>query len=345
MRICQTLALSILFLMFCYNMVSATNLKKTEAKCPVCANRFSIAVVISTNSFGGIDPDLLERARGSQPVLYEIATCPRCYYSGYTDDFSPKAKVPEKIKKACLSKKVFKPKKSISRNSKDCSVPAWISYDLLAQEYLFMKKGKDVIGNAFLRASWAVRLGWEPAIYNDELFKEMDVLLRDEFKKNSGEKKERNAALIEIESARSLWKQAQNPKSQNRKLLLLTSLYVLRSHGENTDILSLLPLLKDLLTEEEYKRLEAYTTDSIFQERYYQKKVIKNFSEIVPETKSLTKKSIIIYLLGELNRRLENWTDAKNYYEEALKFNETPDYIREYVESQLKYISEKKLNL
>ena len=47
----------------------ATTMDRVAVKCPVCDAKVAALSIMSTNNFGGVDRDFLERAVGSQPIL------------------------------------------------------------------------------------------------------------------------------------------------------------------------------------------------------------------------------------------------------------------------------------
>src|SRR5262245_4188321 len=104
---------------------------------------------MSTNSFGGQDRDFLSHAVGEQVFLFECWTCPRCYYTGFPDDFVKERVNPELIG-LILEQRMLKPAEKIARSLRDSEdIPAWIRYDLLSQ---VLKLRKDATA---LDQAWA----------------------------------------------------------------------------------------------------------------------------------------------------------------------------------------------
>lgn len=68
----------------------ATTQMPVNAKCPVDGTPVKTFRIMSTNTLGGIDRDLLQHAAGSDPLMLVAATCPTCHYSEVSARFEEK---------------------------------------------------------------------------------------------------------------------------------------------------------------------------------------------------------------------------------------------------------------
>lgn len=317
---------------------SATSLKKSDAICPVCGNRFTMEVILSTNNFGGMDTDFLERARGTQPVLCNAVTCSKCYFSGHSGDFISGSKVPEKLKDAILKGKILRPIKDITKEG----IPPWVSYDLIAQKDRFLGKDEKVIGDDYMFASWAVRLLWNPSIINDSEWEEIDRLMMEWIKHLGINTEEKNPAELEIDLAKAFAQAAKDPKKDKRRLLALGALALFRMHGENTFAIELLPVVKDLIPPGDYSTMEKELNESIEQERFFQRKALDCYDKILDTITDESKKSFMVYLCGELNRRLENYDKARESFSQAIGMKGVPADAKKFMEMQIKNMPQSK---
>jgi hypothetical protein len=329
-----------------------------EIVCPVCDTQFEASVLMSTNTFGGEDRDLLERAWGAQPVLIYPVTCPGCFYSGYTDDFGSEVKIARNVKELILENKVLKPIVAISAGPDLLGTQAWVKYDLIAQTYQLLGKDGKTIADQFLRASWAVRVKepFLPSLAAATAKKVREVI------QNNWDREEalkgRNPALYEIALGKEFARKAQASDGNTGMLNALAAIELLRSHGENTAVEEVVPILKTVMAVEQYAELERGLRESISCERHFQTKAVALFEKVIEtgevkqekerweyvvldsvsfkviEEEEKPQKAILTYLCGELHRRSEHWGKARYFYEKCAKMENLPEWLGRYVKEQ-----------
>jgi hypothetical protein len=91
---------SLIFLaagLFVAGRAEATTTQPIQVTCPVCATKIDASVILSTNTFGGQDADLLSRARGAQPLLIQpiVCTASHLFWSEDRRSFIPAGKLRE----------------------------------------------------------------------------------------------------------------------------------------------------------------------------------------------------------------------------------------------------------
>jgi hypothetical protein len=177
----------------------ATTLMDEERGCPVCGERVTALIPMSTNNFGGQDRDWLQRARGTQVISVVVTTCGRCGFTGYPDEFvagesvdgaggaeaavddrgdlsrrerrraRKRAKaeqvaqvgagLPADLVRAIRDEGALELPEGIDEQAGYDGLPAWAKYDLMGQVAALRNAGDVERGDAALWASWTVRLG------------------------------------------------------------------------------------------------------------------------------------------------------------------------------------------
>lgn len=295
-----------------------TSVRSLEVTCPVCNESIQILKIVSTNDFGGQDTDLLSRAVGEQPILIAPVTCPKCLFSGYTDDF--KETVDPAVKKKILEEKAL---------VQQVESQAWAKYDLIAQTMALKGANDPDFAEIYLITSWAVRLEENPF---DRLFSslnEEDLTWIE--KRLDGNNK--NPAAAEVEVGRRLLADFASLPPEKHRTAAIAIGYYLRGHGENTALLEALPALKPSFPEDQWNTLEPQVKASIELERKYQRLALGFFEKILAAKIDGTEKNtpddraIQFYLSGELARRLGDPEKAAGYYDQALRFTGAPERL------------------
>lgn len=319
-------------------LASATTLSKIQATCPVCTNQFAAYVLNSTNSFGGQDRDFLTYAVGSQPVWIRPITCSQCLYSGYAGDFE-KELTPEQRDKFA-QKNSLKPLLAIAPGTDYREIPAWVRYDLIAQVYTILERDKGAIADQYLNASWAVRMSGLPIsdILGNDVLTSIDDKISASYEHTESRKK--NRALYEIDLAGKLKDAGQSLAEDEMVVTCLSALILFRNHGENSEAETCLSLAKTAMFPEKYAQLEKAFHESVARERDFQRKAAQLFAMVLAEKEASEEypPAIVLYLCGELQRRLENWKEAGVYYDSAVKEPNVPDWLLQYMEEQKKLL-------
>jgi tetratricopeptide (TPR) repeat protein len=342
-----------LSLIFPLNFLNATTASKVELKCPVCEKACKGFELMSTNSFGGQDRDFFNRARGAQSIILLPVTCGSCLFSGYTNDFKKpvisielkKKILKDKILKAPdLSKSLFK-KMNRGMITEGCQknsegLPSWAKTDLIGQIGAMENKPLTQQARTMSVCSWCVRIEENPfaSLIRGVKKSDLDWLQKEteQFQKNG---RARNPAVEEIEIAEKMYSNWKNVPEERKKVCALEIGYLLRTHGENQRLLSILPTLKDAFTPEEWKELKPQIENSIELEGNYLKKAAEIIQKILSDNneKSKLKKAelpIYNYLLGELYRRQGKYPKALKYFNIAAKMKEVPGWLQTYIKEQ-----------
>ncbi len=323
--------LSVNFAMLILLGVFATTSHQEEVKCPACGSTVKLEVLSSTNNLGGMDWDFCSRAGGAQPILLIPGTCPNCYYSGYYGDFGKDVEIPKEVKQKITKDKMLKPLLEM----KDDRIPAYVKYDLIAQTCILTGKDDLRIGDQYLRGSWAVRLIWWSNMLPDDVQKEVDDIL-EEHRKSKGDYERGNDAAIRTEWGYELSAKVPGLSGNKKAYTALAAIYLLKTFGENPEVIKLLPAVKSGLKAEDYTKYEKDIMDSINQERYFQKKAVEFYEKGLPTLTKDDEISSMNYSIAELYRRLGENEKAKKYYGESLKKGEMPEHFKIYIEGQLK---------
>ena len=326
--------LAAIFLMAAAAPASATTVEPVAQTCPACASKFEAMVIMSTNNFGGQDRDFLTRAGGNQPVLIYPVTCPNCYYSGYDRDFSPKTRLPDDLKDEITSGKALKPLVPIEKDVQSHDIPAWVRYDLIAQTCALRGRDYETLANQYLSASWAVRLDTDPLSGVDEpVLNKVQAWVKENWDAELARQAD-NLSQNEILQAKAFAEKARAAEGQPRMLAALAAVQMLRDHGENTDVLCLLPLLQPLMEKQQYAELSRALLESIYRERSFQTRAVALLENAARLEKDAKKRSTLLYLCAELHRRLENWDQARSFFQDCAQSKAAPDWLPTYVKEQ-----------
>ena len=79
-----------------------TTFQHVDFLCRVCERGFRSPTVASTD-VGGTRTDFHQRAAGTQPLAYQVHSCPHCGYAGVQEDFSDDAVVTPMLKERVWS--------------------------------------------------------------------------------------------------------------------------------------------------------------------------------------------------------------------------------------------------
>lgn len=347
----------------------ATNYGETTVQCPVCDEKVTAYEIGSYSTGGNQDTDLMNHTLGAEVIPLFPATCSRCYYSGYPSEFieldeakaDPEDEADEgEAKKVELSddqkKKLgatLKPRVKIERGMGPDKIPAWARYDLLAQTYAALGKRTSDVAFQYLRGSWAERIESTPSRALDEATAKalwQENAAGDErpeaYADYDAKHKERAGAA----NAKALLAAVAKRPDDRQTPELLEAIDGLRPHGDNEEILALLPAMKERLPPEVYgpyaKALEA----SIARERQHQARAAALFAKAAGEPPPPPDPdegededsrpgwgNVMTYLAGELHRRMGHADEARSFLERAAKAEE-PDWVGPLASDQLKLV-------
>ena len=317
-------------------LLSATTINAIKLICPACGKPVIGDVVMSTNNFGGQDRDFLTRAAGQQPVLIFPITCSHCFYSGFRPDFSSKLKLSEKIKDKFVKERRLKPLRPIKAGMASRQIIPWVRYDLIAQTYTLLDKKPLMITDQYLRASWAVRLTAMPiSVLDAPTAKKVHEVATVFFKsQKQNRRKIANIALYEIKLGRQLYQKAKTAQGEDRLLMTLAAIHLLRYHGENSWVNQCLPLLQTAMTSKRYQKFVVPLQESIAQERTFQRQALRGFDQAAKLEKEPNLQTVFLYLCGEMCRRLEQWEKSRDYYAQAAQNPQKAPWLEKYIKEQ-----------
>jgi uncharacterized protein (DUF2225 family) len=313
-----------LAILFAAEKAWPTTTAPITVKCPVCGEKIDAKEVMSTNSFGGMDTDLLHRARGTQPLLIFPLVCTLCYYAGFQDDFNEKVTISEDFKKKMHNE--LKPPLPIRKDEKSFQVPAWVRYDLIAQRLNLAGKPAEDLANMYIRCVWAVRLEADLSEMN---FTKADYDRIEALVKQQGWEQtdqQENDAEYEVELGLRLSGYVASAPEKDQRLVGLAAVRLLREHGENIPAIEALNHLKCVIPETQYKKIEKQLLDSIHLERSYQEKVLNLLEKIVKNEKQ-ENRGVLLYLCGEINRRWGRIPEAMAWYDQAATVGGPEDFV------------------
>ena len=312
----------------------ATTQETRTFVCPVCDDAFDAPVIRSTNNFGGQDRDFLTRARGAQPVLIAPITCPTCAYSGYEDDFRGDVRIPAEVKERIRQGEALTPRMLIATEEERTFIPAWARYDLVAQTYALRGKDYKTLAEQFLSASWAVRLADDTLPALDAPTREALTEWVKAYWNDAAPLYETNASQLEVVVGRAFARKAETAQGRERLMAALAAVTVLRPHGENTEVLRVLRMLRGVMQPEAYAALNLAVSDSVARERAFQARAAALFENAVGTVANKQEKAVATYLCGELHRRLEHWDEARKFLDKCLRLKDCPAWLAEYARQQ-----------
>jgi hypothetical protein len=296
----------------------ATILGRQDTACPVYAQKFRAVVAVSVDTSAGVDRDLFARSAGPQAVFYEIATCPRCCYSGYLSDFEPGVRLPPDFRDKLLKSPKLNPGMSITPQTDQREIPARLRYELAVQCYRWRGMRSEAMAWLYLRASWIARDEGSVMPRTDRLQRVMGFierwLPRDTSQGNQADRELQMMAHVAAELAEGRFSRLQAPYVRFVLAVLC------RQHGENDLFEALLPPgapVPGLPDSLQAKVAEVHA--SIARERQWQRLALEAFlkaldaGEILPANRPAAQ-----YLVGELYRRLGQPSRAILHYDRAL---------------------------
>ena len=300
-----------------------------RVRCPVCDKWFETHVVLSTNTVGGTDTDFFVRASGFSPVLFVAVTCPACLYSGYISDFDPTITLDDSTKQL-LQSKLQRPEGLLigepytvpgildnAEHTVQDIHPPWVKQELVARTWRLLKRPDESIAYAYLYASWIVRELSNPLkTFDMKLQKTIYSALIDSITEQSNLPDAREASG-QVAIARTLVEKVGTLKGDRKLQCSLAALCILRRHGENIEASAILDYLRPLLPDLQFREFADSLRASIECEEYYQRLALKYFKRVLDAQAQPWLDATVLYLCGELSRRLGNWRDALHYYTRA----------------------------
>ena len=334
----QRLVLVLLTTLALITACLAASGRVAEKDCPVCSTTLSVTLLYASNNAGGADPDFMERCGGGYPLIVDPVLCEKCHFACWGAEVLDEP-VPEKLKQALLSENPpFKMPKyqPILPNGplrlsftegldSNQTTPAWVRYDMLEQQLVYLNETAWLRFRAAQKAAWAVRLRENPLqefVYDLSREEIAEVLEGVELPERGD-----NPAADQIALARTLINQGVSTKPQ-----AIFAAFLLRSHGEFGDLESALPSLMNVIDE---PGLEEGIKASIELEKTYLRRALGHSEELIENLPEKVDLGTLRYVRGELFRRLGQPSDAFLEYKMA-KEQGVPDWLEDWLESQTK---------
>ncbi|PKL49472.1 MAG: hypothetical protein CVV42_05665 [Candidatus Riflebacteria bacterium HGW-Riflebacteria-2] len=316
-------------ILLCPGIAHATRSKSIQLECPVCGNSLTGSELMSTNNFGGVDSDFMQRPMGASPILIRPTTCIKCGFSGYVDDFSSEAKknMPATFTAAIKLEKALKPAVYLASYTEQSDIPAWVKYDLIAQVRKLENAPAGDIAHQYLSASWALRMEAFTPLPEENL-KEMEKLLDAKFSDRL-KKRDRNGSSILVEIGLESLKLGESASQQDKPAALTGAIFLLRRYGENPGALKAMQLLSPLLASDTAQNVEKALKESIDHEQHFQKLAVENFKTAIKTETDAEMKARFCYLTGELYRRLGDHKEARAWFEQVRAIKERPSFLDE----------------
>ncbi|MBN1347514.1 MAG: DUF2225 domain-containing protein [Phycisphaerae bacterium] len=315
--------------------VDATVLGRQKTTCPVCNQQFEAVVLASVDTSAGVDRDLFARSAGPQPVFHLIATCPRCYYSGYVaDDFRQEIRFPKGFVDQVLTSPKLNPGMTITPTTDQRMIPAAVRYRLADQCYRWRGMSDESMAWLCLRASWVARDRGSILPRTDRLQRVMGFIERwlppDDRTTNQADRELELATRLAAELAEGRFTRYQVPYVK----FVLAMMW--RRHGENDLFELLLPPGKPIagLSPLIVGKIEQARA-SIGQERTWQQRARECFhraldaGEIAPRNQGPA-----CYILAELYRRLDQANRAIRYYDLAMSKPDLDAHLADWARQQ-----------
>jgi hypothetical protein len=338
-RSVTALAFSLLLFWLASGEARATILSRHEVACPVCEQKFKAVVASSADTSAGVDRDLFARSAGPQPVFYKISTCPRCYYSGYIEDFRPGIQLPADFRDKVLKSPKLDPKMAITPKTDQRSIPAEVRYRLAVQCHQWRNMQAESMAWLYLRASWVARDVGSVIPRTDRLQRVMGYIERwlpaDTRKLNQADRELQLVTHVSAAVAEGQFSQYQLPYVQ----FILAMLW--RRHGENHLFETVFPPgTEDERLPESLREKVRAVHASIEQERKWQRLALEQFRRALDTGEiAAANRPAAEYVVAELYRRLEQPNRAMRFYDRALAAPQLDAHLAEWARQQRRLVA------
>jgi hypothetical protein len=322
------------------SLIVATTLGKTDLTCPVCEKPFVGIVILSTNQGEGVCRDFVARAIGPQPVFHLVQTCPRCYFSGYLDDFQNPDRVDHALREKILRRPKLKPATPISPDLDPREIPAATRYELAAEVYKWRRASHEAQAWLYLRWAWVVR---DDGSYLPPSQTVMNAMSQVESRlppaSPGGNQAERELRAVNLLTA-DLMEGRFDPRDETGVRLVVAML--LRRHGENHHAEPMLrALLRDGLVEDVLRPAVKRMIESIDRERRLLLKARGQFEfALMREEIKEPNRPPACYLLGEICRRLGDDENALRWYDRAAEGPDLDPTLRRWIAEQRELVAD-----
>ena len=285
-------------------MALATKTAPKDFTCPLDKEAFTGRVLVSTNTFGGVDSDFCPWARGESSLTCGVQVCPKCFYARKSEDFDKAVGTlsEPKLKAAVANWRKKHPKvKTV-----DDLTPAQ-RWELAAVCAVVRHNHAPIVGNLWLRAAWAERhrgLASLNMALGDPMssFEELDGLVMD---------------LDEIKDAKK------RVDATFKTAMLAQRVGELKRRDAFFKQLDKMKL--DRVQSDRLKALKAV----VAAEARYQKLALTAFKRAIDEeTVKAAETHVYLFLIADTTRRLGRNAEAVKLYQQAQKAGKVRPDIR-----------------
>lgn len=310
---------------------SATTLVRVALLCPMCDHAFEATVVRLADDRGGVDRDLFARSLDAVDVAHRLATCTRCAYSGYPDDFDPRHRSDRALREQVVTRRILKSPTPLATSMPADDVPPSTRYALAAQVYDLRPASHEARAWLHLRWAWLLR---EQGAHLPPTRDQLDAMLvlsgrlpEDRPAENQAERELRavTGVLADLQSGCVAARLAPD--------VCIAAALVLRRHGENRAALDLLATRADDPHVAGFARALRPGIDA----EQAQLARARQFLELAVQAGQVQPRNLPTanYLLAELCRRGDDWPAARKWYVAALAMPELDPKLRDWARAAL----------
>ncbi len=338
LRLAAILALITIGPLYLAGISHATSRNQIELVCPICATRFSASVIGSTNTFGGVDSDLLGRATGRQAEPFYLASCPTCRYTTYHADFKDLGEQTE------IVRRVLSEMENLTPNVSSDKLPGSEKYTIAMKIYSALGKDSRTIGDLLLRAAWCRRLeGPKILTFSSSLGRSYTTAMKN------------LESLLEKQNVELVWNDIQSYLKAFEALDSLSlgmapretghardflKVYFLQRLGENVKAMQVLNAIeKDADPKTWPAQLAEAVWKGISEEMVFHRQAVLEFRKalarkIIPPDEL----AITYYLIGENLHRAGRDKEAVQWFRRALDKDDIPDWLTPIAQQQLSLV-------
>ncbi len=324
--------------------VGAQQVKDRPVKCPLCATEFIAYEVIEGSYAGGMDPDFFLRSIPIPVETFQVWMCPTCYYSGLPADYE--RPLPEEKRKILLTMlaevKRTRPASIVEKPESQIKIPGWFKWKTAYACYLEMKRPESYLGDVALRGSWVTRVTGNPIESSRKLAAVHKEVREDFMARNEKQLKEKHEGgalhawyramgdLMATEIETVQWTADERPVT----MLMAAGFY--REAGEPVKARKYLEQVIATAKSEEAKEIAHREVNLLDLERDFQRHALKHFLAAYEsgELKGSNREAPCVYLIGELNRRLDNAAEARKWFDRVLALDGVNEDLRKLAREQ-----------
>jgi len=321
----RIIALAFALLVLAVSAATATTLDPVAVECPVCEHSFNAQEVRSSNTFGGLDPDLCRHARGYQPLSYHLWTCPSCSYTREGKAFAQ----PVSADLAKWVRSELRSPAPIADDAEQADIPGWVKAELAIEVVLHGGADKSSLGPLYRMGMFLERVecsDLKSPLWEDEALRSVNDAVHERFlaaqhvlpRDRAGT---RTVTGREVVAATSLLAAVADSEGVERDVAELYGALVLRVHGEfGPSEPILLRLAENEAAAEAIRAVSRAMLASIEREKSFLRRFAEWLEPGLDPQRDLAPEEVrLAFLMGEARRRLGNDADAAKWLRRALE--------------------------